>query len=56
MHEDLRSGTLVELIPEFNGPELGVFTVYPTRKQLPLKVRRLVDFLVEELQVPLWAT
>lgn len=55
VHEDLRKGTLVELMPEFRAAELGIFAVYPTRKQLPLKVRRLVDFLVEALQAPAWA-
>lgn len=54
VHEDLRSGALVELMPQFRAVELGIFAVYPTRKQLPLKVRRLVDFLVEALAVPPW--
>ncbi len=52
IYEDLRSGALVELMPEFQGVELGIFAVYPTRKQLPLKVRRLVDFLVAALMKP----
>lgn len=54
VHEDLRRGALLELMPAFQAPELGIFAVYPTRKQLPLKVRRLVDFLVEALRVPPW--
>lgn len=54
VHEDLRSGALVELMPDFRAAELGVFAVYPTRKQLPLKVRRLVDFLVDALRTPPW--
>ena len=54
VHEELRSGALVELMPEFKGAELGIFAVYPTRKQLPLRVRRLVDFLVEALHNPSW--
>ena len=54
IHDDLRAGTLVELMPAFQGPELGIFAIYPTRKQLPLKVRRLVDFLVDALRTPPW--
>jgi DNA-binding transcriptional LysR family regulator len=54
VYEDLRAGTLIELMPQFKAVELGIFAVYPTRKQLPLKVRRLVDFLVEALQIPPW--
>lgn len=56
IYEDLRRGALVEVMPEFQGIELGIFAVYPTRKQLPLKVRRLVDFLVAALKTPPWAT
>jgi DNA-binding transcriptional LysR family regulator len=52
--EDLRVGTLVELMPQYRSVELGVYAVYPTRKFLPLKVRRLVDFLVEQFRVPPW--
>ena len=54
IYEDLRSGKLVELMPEYRTTELGVFAIYPTRKQLPLKVRKLVDFLVDEFQTPPW--
>lgn len=55
VYEDLRSGALVELLPRYRAVELGIFAVYPTRKQLPLKVRHLVDFLVQALQSPPWA-
>lgn len=54
IHEDLRAGTLVEIMPEFTAAELGIFAIYPTRKQLPLKVRGLVDFLVDALRDPPW--
>jgi len=54
VHEDLRAGTLVELMPQYRSVELGIYAVYPTRKQLPLKVRRLVDFLADALHVPPW--
>ena len=42
-------------MPEYRAAELGIFAVYPTRKQLPSKVRRLVDFLVDAFQAPPWA-
>jgi DNA-binding transcriptional LysR family regulator len=54
VYDDLQSGALVELMPDFRAAELGIFAVYPTRKQLPLKVRRLVDFLVDALLTPPW--
>jgi len=53
---DLRSGALVELMPGYRAIELGIHAVYPTRKHLPLKVRALVDFLVEAFAAPAWRT
>ena len=54
VYDDLRQGRLVELLPDFGLHELSIDALYPTRKQLPLKVRRLVDFLAEALRDPPW--
>ncbi len=43
--DDLASGALVELMPAFRSGELGIYAVYPSRKQVSPKVRALVDFL-----------
>lgn len=51
---DLHRGTLVELMPDYRSVELGIYAVYPSRKYLPLKIRRLVDFLAEALREPPW--
>lgn len=51
---DLRAGRLVELLPGYRASELGIYAVYPSRKYLPLKVRRLVDFLADALREPAW--
>ncbi|WP_345797477.1 LysR family transcriptional regulator [Castellaniella sp. MT123] len=56
IHEDLRSGRLVELMPDYRAPELDIQALYPTRKQLPLKVRKLLDFLVDALRDPPWSS
>jgi DNA-binding transcriptional LysR family regulator len=53
--EDLERGTLVELIPQYRSIELGIHAVYLTRKFLPLKVRRLIDFLAAAFRVPPWS-
>ena len=45
--DDLRSGALVEILPAFRTPDLGVYAIYASRRHLPLKLRYLVDFLVE---------
>lgn len=52
--DDIRRGDLVELMPEYRSIEMGIYAVYPTRKQMPLKVRRLVDFLVEAFRDVSW--
>lgn len=43
--DDLASGALLELMPEFRSLELGIYAVYPTRKHVSPKVRALLDFL-----------
>lgn len=51
---DLRSGVLVELLPQYRSVELGIYAVYPTRKYVSPKVRLLIDFLVEALHRSNW--
>jgi DNA-binding transcriptional LysR family regulator len=45
--DDLRSGALVEILSGFRTPDLGVYAIYASRRHLPLKLRYLIDFLVE---------
>lgn len=52
--EHLRSGALVEVLPQFRSVELGIYAVYPSRKFLAPKVRALIDFLVEAFQMRTW--
>ena len=52
--DDLRRGALVELMPQWRSIELGIHAVYASRKHLPMKTRRLVDFLVEAFAAPPW--
>lgn len=51
---DLKRGDLVEIMPAWRSTEIGIYAVYPSRKHLPLKTRRLIDFLADELRVPPW--
>jgi len=50
--EDLLSGRLVELMPEYRSTEFGIYAVYPSRKHVPTKVRVLIDFLIECFKQP----
>lgn len=49
VEDDLASGSLLELMPEYKSVEIGIFAVYPTRKHVPGKVRALIEFLSERL-------
>ena len=53
--DDLRQGRLVELMPAYRAIEFGIYTVYPSRKYLPLKMRLLIDFLAAALRTPRWS-
>lgn len=54
LYQALRSGALVQLLPQYEAVELGIYAVYASRRQLPLKLRYLIDFLVESFQEPVW--
>lgn len=48
--ESLKAGRLQPLLTGFQEPPLGVFALYPSGRQLALKMRVLIDFLVAALQ------
>ena len=51
----LRSGALVQLLPEYQPQELGIHALYGTRRQMPPALRALLDFLIERLvDTPDW--
>ena len=43
----LRSGRLVQVLPQWETPEADIYAVYPQRLQLAARVRAFVDFAVE---------
>lgn len=51
---DLAAGTLVELLPDHRAATIGIHAVYSSRKHMPLKVRRMIDFLAAEFITPPW--
>lgn len=51
---ELASGRLVEVLPQYRSIELGIYAVYPTRKFMLPKVRTLLEFLSEKLAAPAW--
>ena len=52
--DDLAAGTLVELLPQYRGVELGIYAVYPTRRHLAPRVRALIDFLAAHFATARW--
>jgi DNA-binding transcriptional LysR family regulator len=55
VHDDLRSGDLVEVLPQYRSVEFGIYAVYPTRKHLLPKVRLLIDYLSASFAKQSWA-
>ena len=47
--EDLRSGRLVRLLPDWHVVQIPVLAVYPDNRQIAAKVRAFVDFLATRL-------
>ena len=45
IEEDLRTGRLVHLLPEWQLSRQGVYALYPDTRHLPLKVRVFIDFM-----------
>lgn len=52
--DDLRKGTLVEVLPQYRSIELGIYVVYPSRKHVSPKVRQLVNYLVDAMKSRSW--
>jgi len=48
--EDLRNGTLVMVLPEYRSDVSGMYAVYPHRRQLPLAVSALIDFVAAKVE------
>ncbi len=46
IREDIASGRLVRVLPQWNAKEFPVHVVYPGHRMLPVRVRAFVDFAV----------
>lgn len=47
---DLTTGRLVALMPDYPPLRFPISVVYPSRRNLPLRTRTVVDFLIETVQ------
>jgi DNA-binding transcriptional LysR family regulator len=50
--DEVHTGRLVRLLPDYTVPLSSIYAVYPTRKHLSAKVRLFVDYLVERFAAP----
>lgn len=48
--QDIKAGTLVEILPKYKVEDFTIHAIYPSRKLLPLRTRCLIEFLMGELQ------
>jgi DNA-binding transcriptional LysR family regulator len=46
----LAAGRVEEILADFPVPELGIYAMLPSNRQVPQRVRVLMDFLAERLQ------
>jgi DNA-binding transcriptional LysR family regulator len=49
IHDDLRSGRLQVVLPDYALPDSGIYAVTPQRRLVPHRVHAFVDFLSEQL-------
>lgn len=55
--EDIRSGRLVQVLPDYVDTSSSLVAIYPDRRNLPLRVSAFVDFLLRRFQpIPPWET
>lgn len=52
--EDLRTGALVEILPQYRSVDLGIYALYASRQHVAPKVRVLIDYLVNAFRTPSW--
>ncbi|MCP3291100.1 substrate binding domain-containing protein, partial [Aeromonas hydrophila] len=45
-HEELASGTLVSVLPEWQQPKVPIYLLFPERRLMPRKLRVFIDFIV----------
>ncbi len=47
---DLDAGALVQVLPDWGGPQLWVYLIYPNARHLPRRTRAFIDFLIKAIE------
>lgn len=50
--EDLHTGRLVRILTDYRLEQATIIAVYPSRRQLPVKVRTFLDFAAKQFRTP----
>ncbi|WP_423200045.1 MULTISPECIES: LysR family transcriptional regulator [unclassified Cupriavidus] len=45
IHDDLKAGRLVSILPQYSSNNVGLYMYYPHRTHIPVRVRRFIDFV-----------
>lgn len=48
--DELENGELIQILGDYRSEPVGIYAVYPQRTFLPLKVRAVIDYLLENKQ------
>ena len=54
--QDLAAGRLQTVLPAYQPVGVDIYAVFPSRKNLPVRVRTFLDFLTEWFRRPDWDT
>jgi DNA-binding transcriptional LysR family regulator len=55
IYENLRDGSLVEILPQYQWPQIIAYAVYPPTRHLSVRVRAFVNFLIQRYKgTPYW--
>jgi DNA-binding transcriptional LysR family regulator len=53
--EDIKTGRLEQLLPEYRAQEISIYAVYPERRHLLPKVQAFIDFMKQRIsESPYW--
>lgn len=55
LYQELREGSLLEILPDYKWPEVTAYAVYPPTRHLSVRVRAFVNFLIDRYKgTPYW--
>lgn len=50
LKQELKNGQLVQLLPDYEMDEMGIYALFPKQRFMPRKVRLFLDFISESFK------